>query len=203
MGKREQQAEERVHRRHMLASTMAHPDAQGRPDAWLIEQMRRSGHPKYSAYMLRQDKHKLKDTQNFTLDLIERNYSRVMGALDERLVAMESAAASIADSDFPQVTRIHRTVRDAHGEIIQTVDETRESPPDVATRLRAASLLLQIVKQRYDLYAGQNVHVAAAMLGKKFKVMESEIGSLRAKLDPQQLVAVDKRLHEVRQQEGV
>lgn len=194
---------EALKRRASLSKILALDEAEGRKGPWVVERMKAAGYPKYSRSLLSMDRRQLNARENFTLDLIEKNYSRVMGALDARLESMELAAATIAVSEFPTVTKIHRTVRDSTGNIVQTIDETREAPPDTSTRLKAASLLLQIVKQRYDLYAGQNVHVAAAMLSKKFKVMESEIGALRGKLQPKQLQAIDHQLAAVRKQEAV
>ena len=190
-------------RRSTLARLMATQDAQGRTGTWHCSRMREAGYPNYTPSLLAKDKQALRNKSNFTIDLLEKNYSAVMGSLDKRLEALERAAVELSEAAYPQQTTVRRTVRDKDGNIVQTVDEVRDGPPDIKTKLQAIALVLSIVKQRYDLYSGQNIHVAATMLKKKFDVMEQEIGTLRGKLQPNVLKAVDSQITAFRKEKGL
>lgn len=162
-------------RRNSLRSILG--DGKHHPRSEIMRRMKEVGYTDYNTMMYYRDATAVNKKSSFVKDLITSNYSAYVEEVWNRLQDVEERANEVYKQKWTSSkTTTKQTI--SKGVVVNLVEETK-SDEIAAPKLKALEIIASVQELKHKVIVGDNLQLSAAMLGEKFKEMESEIKRLK------------------------
>lgn len=143
----------------------------------ILLRMKGRGYPEYNSMAYYRDATAINKKSSFVKDLITSNYSAYVEEIWNRLADVEEKANQVYNQTWTNSKKLTRQAL-AKGVKVDLAEEV-QTEEVAAPKLKALEIIAHVQELKHKVIIGDNLQLSAAMLGEKFKEMESEIKRLK------------------------